>query len=117
MMLILKLAIILKVGSFVGGCGAGFYIPVTSGTTYTMIFDADVISTGSYLGYTFRKSNSDIVGTYETVSNKTFTFTVPEEAKYIFVVFRLPSCRWRVYIQQHPVRTGSTATAYEPFVP
>ena len=67
----------LKVGSFVGGCGAGFYIPVTSGTTYTMIFDADVISTGSYLGYTFRKSNSDIVGTYEIVSNKTFTFTVP----------------------------------------
>lgn len=104
----------ISVESFTGGHGACFMIPVTGQTDYVLTFDADKISSGSYVGYSYRDANGDILYT-STIGAKSEILTTYPNTRYIDICFRCPPADGEVVYSKIMLNTGSTPLQYEPY--
>ena len=87
-----------------GYCGIQAYFPVESNTTYT--FSNNLNKPFSY-GLVFYDTSKNIIS---NIVNETFTFTTPNNCKYIrFAIYSSTIPTW-VQIEK-----GTTATTYEPY--
>lgn len=94
--------------------GAGFVIPVTPNTTYTISFTTDtaVPSSKSIATITYVNADEDFLN-YITIYGDTtsVTFTTPDTAYYILITFRYTSNT----ITYSDIMLSSTAIPYEPY--
>ena len=104
----------LKVESKVGGYGAGYIVEVKPNTSYTISFETNKASSGSYAGLNLI-SDSEKLGTYTTMNSKTHTITTQSNTKYLYIVFRFPPADGTVEYSNIQLEEGTIATNYEPY--
>lgn len=104
----------ITVESFAGGHGACFMIPVTEQTDYVLTFDADKISSGSYVGYSYRDANGGILY-ISTISAKSVILTTYPNTAFIDICFRCPPADGKVEYSNIMLNLGSQPLPYEPF--
>ena len=101
----------ISVNSKDGGYGAGYILKVNPNTNYTLSFETNKISSGSYVGLNLISTNNEL-GKYVAVSSKKYTITTQNDTKYLYIVFRFPPADGEVEYSNIQLEKGDTVTDY-----
>ena len=104
----------IKVTSKKSGYGASFLIEASPNTTYTVSFETDKVSSGSWGGISDRDINGTVIST-SAVRGKSATFTTHDNCAFLNVCFRFPPADGTVTFSNIMLNEGSTALPYEPY--
>lgn len=104
----------IKVTSKISGYGASFLIKASPNTTYTVSFETDKTSSGSWGGISDRDINGTVINT-TAIYGKSATFTTHDNCAFLNVCFRFPLADGTVTFSNIMLIEGSTALPYEPY--
>lgn len=105
---------VIKVTSKSNGYGASFLIEASPNTTYTVSFEADKASSGSWGGISDRDINGTVISN-SAIHGKSATFTTHSDCAFLNVCFRFPPADGTVTFSKIMLNSGSTALPYEPY--
>ena len=105
---------VIKVTSKISGYGASFLIEASPNTTYTVSFETDKVSSGSYCGISDRDINGTVISNI-TAQGKSATFTTHDSCAFLNVCFRFPTADGTVTFSNIMLNTGSQPLPYEPY--
>ena len=104
----------IRVTSKISGYGASFLIKAFPNTMYTVSFETDKTSSGSWGGISDRDINGEVISS-SAVYGKSATFTTHDNCAFLNVCFRFPPADGTVTFSKIMLNLGSTALPYEPY--
>ena len=104
----------IKVTSKISGYGASFLIEASPNTAYTVSFEADKESSGSWGGISDRDINGTVISN-SAMYGKSVTFTTHDNCAFLNVCFRFPPADGTVTFSKIMLNMGSTPLPYEPY--
>lgn len=105
---------VIKVTSKNPGYGASFLIEASPNTTYTVSFETDKASSGSWGAISDRDINGTVIRA-SVIQGKSATFTTHDNCAFLNVCFRFPPSDGTVTFSNIMLNAGTEPLPYEPY--